>query len=77
MNQLLSRLVFFLFFGLATLSLCSPQPASAQGLSEITRSIDARRFRASSGLFDPESNRDSRPIAPGETLTLAELDGPG
>jgi len=76
-NQDLSRLVLVLFFGLVILSPCSPQPASAQGLSEITRSIDARRFRASSGLFDPESNRDSRPIAPGETLTLAELDGPG
>ena len=49
----------------------------AQDLSEITRAIDAKRMRHSSGLFDPESNIDARPIAPGETLTLAELEGPG
>jgi hypothetical protein len=61
----------------AGLPLLITSPAAAQGLSEITRSIDAKRLRASSGLFDPESNRDARPIAPGETLTLAELDGPG
>jgi hypothetical protein len=76
-NPLGSRLSFILFLGLAALSPCNPRPAGAQGLSEITRSIDAKRMRASSGLFDPESNRDARPIAPGETLTLAELDGPG
>ncbi len=62
---------------LLTVFLPIPDSARAQDLSEITRSIDARRLRASSGLFDPESNHDARPIAPGETLTLAELDGPG
>ena len=55
----------------SVLSALCPHGAGAQGLSEITRTIDATRHRASSGLFDPESNRDSRPIAPGETLTLA------
>ncbi len=62
---------------LALLPSAVPGGLQGQDLSEITRLIDARRFRASSGLFDPESNRDSRPIAPGETLTLAELEGPG
>lgn len=49
----------------------------AQDLADITRPIDARRMRASSGLFDPESNDDALRIAPGETATLAELRGPG
>ena len=82
MNQLrrrlpLGALLWCAALAQAGLPLLMTSPAAAQGLSEITRSIDARRLRASSGLFDPESNRDARPIAPGETLTLAELDGPG
>jgi len=46
-------------------------------LSEVTRTIDAKARRASSGLFDPESNRDSYHLAPGETRTLTTLTGPG
>jgi hypothetical protein len=49
----------------------------AQDLGEITHEIKARRMRASSGLFDPESNADALPIPPGATITLAKLDGPG
>jgi hypothetical protein len=71
------RWTVLLLVCVSALSALHPPSAGAQGLSEITRTIDATRHRASSGLFDPESNRDSRPIAPGETLTLAELDGPG
>ena len=63
--------------GVVTVSILAPGPVTGQDLSEITRPIEARRYRASSGLFDPESNIDARPIAPGETLTLAELEGPG
>lgn len=51
--------------------------APAQDLGDITRRIDARRMRTSSGLFDPESNYDALRIAPGETVTLGELEGPG
>jgi len=52
--------------------------AYAQGqLSVITRKQEGRRMRNSSGLFDPESNADAFRIEPGETLILAELDGPG
>lgn len=46
-------------------------------LSVITRKQPGRRMRNSSGLFDPESNADSFRIEPGETVVLAELDGPG
>jgi len=46
-------------------------------LSVITRKLPGRRMRNSSGLFDPESNADSFRIEPGETVVLAELDGPG
>jgi len=72
-----STLTSYLVLGWAAIAFLNPQTAAAQDLSGITRAIDGKRMRTSSGLFDPESNRDSRPIAPGETLTLAELDGPG
>ncbi len=73
----MSRTTALLFFGALLVGVFIPAPVHGQGLGEITRSINARSHRTSSGLFDPESNRDSRPIEPGETLTLAELDGPG
>ena len=45
--------------------------------SSLTRVQDAVAERVSSNNPDPESNDDSwRPIA-GETVTLAELTGPG
>lgn len=46
-------------------------------LGDITRKKPGRRMRNSSGLFDPESNADSFHIQPGETVVLADLDGPG
>ena len=77
MDSVSSRWSAVLMMGVVTVSALAPRPATGQDLSEITRPIEARRYRASSGLFDPESNIDARPIAPGETLTLAELEGPG
>ena len=67
----------FFFLVWAGLALVAAPNLEAQGLAEITRKIDAKRMRASSGLFDPESNRDSRRVAPGETITFAELEGAG
>ena len=46
-------------------------------LSVITRKQPGQRMRNSSGLFDPESNADAFHIDPGETVVLADLDGPG
>ncbi|MBM3284754.1 MAG: DUF2961 domain-containing protein [Candidatus Aminicenantes bacterium] len=46
-------------------------------LSVITRKQPGQRMRNSSGLFDPESNADAFHIDAGETVVLAELDGPG
>jgi len=46
-------------------------------LSVITRKQPGQRMRASSGLFDPESNADAFHIDPGETVVLADLGGPG
>jgi Protein of unknown function (DUF2961)/Type II secretion system (T2SS), protein G len=46
-------------------------------LSEITHTIEGQTRRASSGLFDPESNQDAYHIAPGETTVLPTLHGPG
>ena len=55
-----------------------PEAAPAQDqLSVITKKLPGQRMRHSSGLFDPESNADSFRIQPGETVVLAELDGPG
>jgi hypothetical protein len=53
------------------------QPASGQTLDDLTQEIKGRRMRASSGLFDPESNIDAWPIDPGATATIADLEGPG
>jgi len=46
-------------------------------LDAISRKLSGHRMRNSSGLFDPESNIDAFHIDPGETIILAELDGPG
>jgi hypothetical protein len=46
-------------------------------LSVIARKQPGQRMRNSSGLFDPESNADAFHIDPGETVVLADLDGPG
>ena len=51
--------------------------ADADPLAEITRKIEGKARRASSGLFDPESNRDSYHVEPGKTVTLTTLEGPG
>jgi hypothetical protein len=51
--------------------------ASAQDPLDLARLKDYRAYRASSNNPDPTSNDDSlRPI-PGETVTLADLQGPG
>ena len=66
----------FVLVGIAVAAFVAPR-LEAQGLAEISHRIEAKRMRASSGLFDPESNRDSRSVEPGETLTFAELEGAG
>lgn len=59
------------------LTVCATRCAIGDPLDDITRTIAGRARRASSGLFDPESNRDAYHIGPGETMTLTTLDGPG
>ncbi len=51
--------------------------AQPQSLDDLTRYHPAQAYRASSSNPDLNSNGDARSIAPGETLVLAELDGPG
>jgi hypothetical protein len=63
-----------IFSVLATVSAAT---VTADPLDEITRTIEGKARRASSGLFDPESNRDAYHIGPGETVTLTTLEGPG
>lgn len=50
---------------------------SQDQLGVITKKLSGERMRNSSGLFDPESNADAFRIEPGETVILAELEGPG
>jgi len=49
----------------------------ADKLAELTRPIAGRPSRASSGLFDPESNRDAHHVEDGQRFVLADLEGPG
>ena len=51
--------------------------AAADILDSVTRVQPGATKRFSSGLFDPESNADAYHAAPGQRLTVAELDGPG
>lgn len=60
------------FHGLATTTCLG-----GDQLGAITRKLPGERMRNASGLFDPESNADAFRIDPGETVVLAELDGPG
>lgn len=64
-------LILFLLTCFSFLSFAEDQ------LSSITRKMPGERMRNSSGLFDPESNADAFRIDPGETVVLAELEGPG
>src|SRR5262245_231168 len=47
------------------------------GLDSLTHVRPAVSARASSASPDPNSNGDNRWVKPGETLTLAALEGPG
>lgn len=50
----------------------------ASGLADLFQTSDAESYRVSSA--DPDwqhGNGDCRPIPPGETLTIAQIDGPG
>jgi hypothetical protein len=50
----------------------------AQGpLDELTRQVPGEARRESSSNVDLAKNGDARSIAPGETLVLADVDGPG
>jgi hypothetical protein len=53
-------------------------PAAAQSpLSDLTMVRDATSARVSSAAPEDWSNRDNRWVKPGETFTMAELQGPG
>jgi len=62
---------------LITAVLCVATAVHADPLAEIARAIEGRTRRASSGLFDPESNADAYHVGPGETMELTTLPGPG
>jgi len=53
------------------------QERPALALDSLWRPLPGRVARASSGLFDPESNADAHHIRAGIRFALAELEGPG
>lgn len=68
---MMKPVAFLLLFVVAALG-------GAQTLDDLTVLKNARSFRVSSSAEDwKNSNVDYRPIRPGETLTLADLKGPG
>jgi len=71
--MLRTRLLGLLVPVLAVASL----PTFAGQLDDVTRMTPGRMHRASSGLFDPESNADCHHIYPGQRLVTADLTGPG
>ncbi len=75
----MSRSAFFcLAAGVVALAGSSDRAAGAAGeLAGLARLSDARTRRVSSAAENLQSNSDARRIAPGETLTLGELRGPG
>ncbi len=63
---------------LGLLASCAAPPGERGSLSDLYRLREARTRRVSSA--DPnwqDGNNDRRPIDPGGTLTVADLDGPG
>jgi len=61
----------------AALALVAAPPSRADLLQDLTRMPRGHLERASSGLFDPESNADCHHVYPGQRLLLADLRGPG
>lgn len=62
---------------LAAFAVGGAAAAADDPLAEISRTIEGKARRASSGLFDPESNQDAYHVKPGETQELTTLEGPG
>ncbi len=63
-----------LFSGSASAQTAGPDPLDALRFAQMK---DARAMRSSSSNADPGSNDDSKRPIPGETITLADLPGPG
>jgi hypothetical protein len=62
---------------LLTSALCAGAQAPGGLLEGLTRAQDYEARRASSSNEDLARNGDARPVPPGETLVLADLEGPG
>ncbi|MBN1418061.1 MAG: DUF2961 domain-containing protein [Planctomycetes bacterium] len=81
MRHLGHRMVWFSSVVVALGLACGTARGSEDGgrslLDSLTRPIEGRAMRASSGEFDPESNRDAHHPMPGQRLVIADLEGPG
>ncbi len=71
---LIASAVSVLLRGAAGAQASGGQPLDALRFAQMK---DAKAMRSSSSSPDPGSNNDSRHPIPGETLTLADLQGPG
>jgi hypothetical protein len=75
MNPIRIRLFFFLVAGFAVARAQSDQGPFS--LLDLPRAKNFSAHRVSSGNRDVASNDDSKRIMPGETFTMADLQGPG
>lgn len=76
-REILVRLIVTTLSLAACLLVVSSASAEDSMLQNLERLQDYRALRHSSSQDELEKNGDSRPIEPGETLVLAEMEGPG
>lgn len=68
-----------LFLACLLLQACSSAPRRAASFSELRAMKPTRSWRFSSSALPDwaNSNGDARPLEPGQTITLADIEGPG
>ncbi|MCC6123332.1 MAG: DUF2961 domain-containing protein [Pirellulales bacterium] len=78
LSMIMFRISLFASFLLGIAGIASAQILSGNPLAGLEKIKDFEAQRASSSAPDwKNDNCDARPINPGDTLTLAELEGPG
>ncbi len=70
-------LLFGILFLLSVSNCIHAQTGNSSWLNDLTKSTNGRSMRASSVDSNFSGNGDSKEISPGETLVIADLEGPG
>lgn len=77
MSRVFTRIVIVLLCVSWAGAACGQSAGGGNLFESLTRASDAETRRASSANPDLSKNGDSHTLQPGETFTLAELEGPG